>query len=95
MYIGNLPYFSAFCISIYYVLFGHKKTFAKAQLKILTIFLKSKIFFAHLEKVTIAVKFHTKSFFSLRDMNDYHQTNHCAKKVGFPKYGHIILVIYS
>ena len=37
-------------------------------------------------KNLLAVKFHTVSFFPLGDTYDYHQTNQCAKKVGFPKY---------
>ena len=43
--------------------FGHKQTLAKTQLKIK--------FFAHFDKKLLAVKFHTKSFFFLGDMDDY------------------------
>jgi len=39
----------------------------------------------------LAMKFHTKSFFFLGDMDDYiyYQTDRCAQKVGFPRSGHI------
>jgi len=50
--------------------FGHKQTFEKAQLKIFTSFLN--IFFFQIQLLSfLAVKFHTKNFFFLGDMDDY------------------------
>jgi len=53
---------------------GHKQTLAKTQLKIYAMILKLQIFLhiliMQLLKL-LAVKFHTKSFFFLGDMDDY------------------------
>jgi len=69
--------------------FEHKQTFAKTQLKIFTIFFKNKILFAHLDKAIIKTSCceisHQKLFY-LRDMDDYNQTDQCAKKVRSIKY---------
>ena len=67
--------------------FGHKQTFAKTQLKIFIIFLNFTLNFLHIWIKQLlnllAVKFHTKSLFFLEDMDDYYQTDQCAKKVVF------------
>jgi len=72
--------------------FGHKQTFAKTQLKIFTIKFILHIWIKQLLNL-LAVKFHTKSFFFLGDMDDYIRLTPCAKKVGFPKHDHKFTVI--
>ena len=70
--------------------FGHKKLLRKLNwksFKIIFLLIKIKQLLN-----LLAVKFHTKSLFFLGDMDEYHKTNQCAKKVGFPKYGHIFVL---
>ena len=66
-------------------LIGHKQT---TQWKIFTIFKIS----AHLDKAIIKPSCWEVSHQKFFLLGDYHLTDRCAKKVGFPKYGHIIYV---
>ena len=76
--------------------FGHKQYFEKTQLKIYTMFCKLN-FFAHLDKATIKPTCcevsHQKLLFPRR-YGWLHQSHQCARKVGFPISGHILLLYY-